>query len=119
MWSRLSRLSHAMKRKLDVSHSPRQLRQRTTSTYTMELTNNERRLRLLLLDVAKSIDETKQLSEPVVLRWAGGWVRDRLLGIPSHDIDVAINNMTGEPFAKHMQMYCDDLLSKPESERKH
>lgn len=85
----------------------------------MELTDNERRLRLLLLDVAKSIDTTGQLAEPVVLRWAGGWVRDRLLGIPSHDIDVAINNMTGEPFARHMQEYCDELLSKPESEREH
>lgn len=85
----------------------------------MELTTNERRLRLLLLDVAKSIDETGKLDEPVTLRWAGGWVRDRLLGIPSHDIDVAINNMTGEPFAMHMQTYCDDLLSKPEAERKH
>jgi tRNA nucleotidyltransferase/poly(A) polymerase len=85
----------------------------------MRLTDNEQRLRLLLLDVAKSIDKTGQLSEPVVLRWAGGWVRDRLLGIPSHDIDVAINNMTGEPFARHMQEYCDELLRKPESEREH
>jgi len=30
----------------------------------------------------------------------GGWVRDKLLKIPSNDIDVMISNMSGEAFAK-------------------
>lgn len=119
MWSHIFRASHVMKRKLDVTQTTRQLRQRTSPSYTMQLTPNEQRLRLLLLDVAKSIDETKQQAEPVILRWAGGWVRDRLLGKPSHDIDVAINNMTGVHFANHMQKYCQELLKQPASERKH
>jgi tRNA nucleotidyltransferase (CCA-adding enzyme) len=46
-------------------------------------------------------------SEPVVLRWAGGWVRDKLLGIESNDIDTAINSMTGEGFATAMRVFCD------------
>ncbi|OMJ67641.1 hypothetical protein SteCoe_35147 [Stentor coeruleus] len=35
-----------------------------------------------------------------VLRIAGGWVRDKLLGLESHDIDIALDNIIGEEFAK-------------------
>lgn len=35
----------------------------------------------------------------LVLRITGGWVRDKLLGQGSHDLDIAINNMSGETFA--------------------
>lgn len=31
-------------------------------------------------------------------RVAGGWVRDKLLGLESDDIDIVLNNMTGEKF---------------------
>ena len=34
-----------------------------------------------------------------VLRCAGGWVRDKLLGRDSLDIDVALDNMMGKDFA--------------------
>lgn len=33
-----------------------------------------------------------------VLRVAGGWVRDKVLGKESNDIDITIDNMTGECF---------------------
>lgn len=81
----------------------------------IELNPKERQLRMLLLDVARWIDESGSEKEPVVLRWAGGWVRDKLLGLESHDIDVAINNMTGVTFAQHMCNYCD----KPEAREAH
>ncbi len=42
-----------------------------------------------------------------ILRWTGGWVRDRLLQVESHDIDLAINNMTGEHFGLQMQAYLE------------
>jgi tRNA nucleotidyltransferase (CCA-adding enzyme) len=32
----------------------------------------------------------------VVLRVAGGWVRDKLMGQHSHDIDIALDTMMGE-----------------------
>ena len=78
------------------------------STPTIHLDERERRLKDLLLDVAHYIDahpNDKTKSEPVVLRWAGGWVRDKLLGIQSHDIDTAINTMTGEAFALRLREY--------------
>lgn len=77
-------------------------------TTTIELTPQEARLKDLLLDVAHHIDESKKSSdERVVLRWAGGWVRDKLLGIQSHDIDTAINTMTGEAFSSKIVELCD------------
>ncbi|KAJ3527888.1 hypothetical protein NM208_g10485 [Fusarium decemcellulare] len=81
---------------------------------TIQLTPREQQLRLLLLDVAKSIDRSGHAPEPIVLRWAGGWVRDKLLNIQSHDIDVAINAMTGVSFAQHMCDYCEqpDAMAK-------
>lgn len=84
-------------------------------TASIQLNAREEQLRRLLLDVAKSIDEGGHAKEPIVLRWAGGWVRDRLLDIESHDIDVAINAMTGVPFAERMCDYCET----PEAITKH
>jgi tRNA nucleotidyltransferase (CCA-adding enzyme) len=34
------------------------------------------------------------------LRVAGGWVRDKLLGKESDDIDIALDDMFGEEFAE-------------------
>ncbi|XXG95039.1 1,3-beta-glucanosyltransferase gas1 [Hypoxylon texense] len=77
------------------------------ATTTIELTPKETQLKDLLLDAAKFIDESGTVQEPVVLRWAGGWVRDKLLGIQSHDIDTAINVMTGEAFALKLCELCE------------
>ena len=41
------------------------------------------------------------------LRVAGGWVRDHLLGLPSDDIDIALENMTGKQFAEYIKKYPD------------
>ena len=35
-----------------------------------------------------------------VARVCGGWVRDKVLGLESHDVDVTVNNMTGAHFAE-------------------
>ncbi|KAI9821707.1 MAG: CCA tRNA nucleotidyltransferase, mitochondrial [Pycnora praestabilis] len=87
----------------------------------IQLTPVESTLRQLLLDVADHIDrlpapETSDsevalpegLSTPKVeLRFTGGWVRDKLLGVDSHDIDVAINKMTGYQFGLKMKSYLE------------
>ncbi|KAF9739548.1 hypothetical protein PMIN06_006993 [Paraphaeosphaeria minitans] len=84
---------------------------------TLELTDEETKLRNLLLAVAAYIDQTPAAGsagasvpenvaqEKIVLRWTGGWVRDKLLGVGSHDVDVAINKMTGEHFGLKMLEY--------------
>jgi tRNA nucleotidyltransferase (CCA-adding enzyme) len=67
--------------------------QRTIKT-TIYPTENEAEIFRLLRDCV-----SKQ-NLPVTLRVAGGWVRDKLLGIECHDLDIAIDNMMGESFAK-------------------
>ena len=82
----------------------------------------EETLKRLLLDVADFIHQNPLPSEaetskvlvpdelqntPLELRFAGGWVRDKLLGTKSHDIDVAINKMTGEQFGDRLKEYLD------------
>ena len=71
----------------------------------IDLTPRENQLRQLLLDVARYIDESKEIKEKLELRFAGGWVRDKLLNIESHDIDTAINAMTGYAFSTKLQEY--------------
>lgn len=87
----------------------------TMATQKLQLTPQEQRLRGLLLDVANFIDEAKELKEKIELRFAGGWVRDRLLNIPSHDIDTAINTLTGVAFCEHME----EFINVPENVEKH
>lgn len=87
---------------------------------SLELTEVESTLRKLLLDVATYIDENPASSqdsqvalpdhltnEPITLRFTGGWVRDKLLGVASHDIDVAINKMTGFQFGLRLKEYLE------------
>lgn len=38
-------------------------------------------------------------------RVAGGWVRDRLLGTESEDIDIALDKMTGQEFRNYAEQY--------------
>lgn len=69
------------------------------------LNEEEQKLFQLLKDVVKAFGLS------TVLRCAGGWVRDKLLGKTSHDIDIAIDNMTGEAFANRLNEY---LVSRGE-----
>ncbi|KAE8363391.1 hypothetical protein BDV27DRAFT_158866 [Aspergillus caelatus] len=88
-----------------------------TSNQTLpiiQLTPLENTLKSLLLDVADYIRERaiakggNAADAPcTVLRFTGGWVRDKLLGIDSHDIDVGINNMTGYQFGLLLKDYLD------------
>jgi len=75
----------------------------TSKTVKLELTKLESTLRQLLLDVAQYINP----ESPSELRFTGGWVRDKLLGMGSHDIDVAINDMTGYQFGLKMKDYLE------------
>ncbi|KAF2432658.1 tRNA nucleotidyltransferase [Tothia fuscella] len=92
----------------------------TLESAVIELNEVENILRKLLSDVADFIEKNPVPKEtsavplpddlakaPLELRFTGGWVRDKLLGVPSHDIDVAINKMTGYQFGLRMKDYLD------------
>ena len=64
-----------------------------------DLTEVEANIQQLLLDTSDYIGTLKGHNKPE-LRFAGGWVRDKLLGSKSDDIDVCIDNMTGTMFAE-------------------
>ena len=72
----------------------------------IELTETESRLRRLLLDASTYIGVLEGGKKPE-LRITGGWVRDKLLGITSHDIDIGIDNMTGFKFAMLLRQYLE------------
>lgn len=79
----------------------------------VQLTPIESTLKELLLDVAEYIREqtiVKGGSEDTPqteLRFTGGWVRDKLLGVDSHDIDVGISTMTGYQYGMALKEYLD------------
>ena len=56
--------------------------------------------------------------EGLVMRWTGGWVRDKLLGVQSHDIDVALSTMTGLQFGEALQKFMAENGQKYEEEAK-
>ncbi|RKP05364.1 hypothetical protein THASP1DRAFT_19902 [Thamnocephalis sphaerospora] len=74
------------------------------------LTENEEALCQLLNDATLWLrnqlrEAGREDAEQLELRIAGGWVRDKLLGLESHDLDIAINTMTGFEFAQHLAEY--------------
>ncbi|KAL8953383.1 MAG: hypothetical protein Q9222_000760 [Ikaeria aurantiellina] len=80
----------------------------------IELSQQESTLRQLLLDVSDFIGSRKGCPQPQ-LRFTGGWVRDKLLGLGSKDIDIGISSMHGQEFGNLMKEY----LQLPESRAKY
>jgi tRNA nucleotidyltransferase/poly(A) polymerase len=50
-------------------------------------------------------ETVKHFKLDTVLRVAGGWVRDKILGNDAGDIDIAVDNLTGVDFATLVQNY--------------
>ena len=62
----------------------------------------------VLFDMLRCVIEDKQLG--TTIRVAGGWVRDKLLGLEGKDdVDIAIDNMTGMEFTTYMNEWVEDL----------
>ena len=79
---------------------------------TLILSPGEANVHRLLVDVALEINKGKPEGESLVLRFTGGWVRDKLLGLPSADIDVGIQNMTGIDFATRVSKHISENPEK-------
>uniref|UniRef100_A0ACD5Y5F5 Uncharacterized protein n=1 Tax=Avena sativa TaxID=4498 RepID=A0ACD5Y5F5_AVESA len=68
---------------------------------SVELTEKEEQIFGRLLDVVRHFGLGTQV------RVAGGWVRDKLLGKDSTDIDIALDNMTGQNFCERVNEYSE------------
>ncbi|KAJ7356826.1 hypothetical protein DFH08DRAFT_850219 [Mycena albidolilacea] len=71
----------------------------------IELTEVENQLCTLLDECCTDLKETKSIDTSC--RIAGGWVRDKLLGMQSNDIDIALTDMMGEDFAGHLSAFAE------------
>ncbi|GAM18780.1 hypothetical protein SAMD00019534_019550 [Acytostelium subglobosum LB1] len=74
----------------------------TGETVPLYISETERRLFEVLLQV---VEKSKC---GTTLRVAGGWVRDKLRGDDSSDIDIALDNLMGEAFASLVNQYLQD-----------
>ena len=88
-------------------------RHTATMGKTILLDEKESALRRLLLDVAQFAGSSTGHDAPQ-LRFTGGWVRDKLLGFASEDVDIGINNMTGSQFGASLKQFVerDDFRDK-------
>ncbi|KAJ3342794.1 CCA tRNA nucleotidyltransferase, mitochondrial [Gonapodya sp. JEL0774] len=68
----------------------------------VRLTPKEEELAAVLVECAEGLAKS---GKAVTLRIAGGWVRDKLLSIDSHDIDIALDTMSGVDFANHLTAF--------------
>lgn len=66
---------------------------------TINLTSTERKI----FNILKSA--VNEFNLGTTIRVAGGWVRDKLMGRQSKDIDIAIDNMTGKEFVDYINRY--------------
>lgn len=59
------------------------------------------------------MDINAKMSLGITFRVAGGWVRDKLLGTPSDDIDIALDKMTGQQFVNKAIEYTKMVPGSP------
>ncbi|KAF9151047.1 CCA tRNA nucleotidyltransferase, mitochondrial [Linnemannia schmuckeri] len=76
----------------------------------IQLTDQEAKICEVLDQVAKNY-EVKE-GKKVELRIAGGWVRDKLLGLSCHDLDIGLDTMMGYEFAVLVNDYMESLGKK-------
>ncbi|PWW79251.1 hypothetical protein C7212DRAFT_349211 [Tuber magnatum] len=83
-----------------------------TAPPTITLSSEEAAVCKLFIDAAQEIDKDRPEDDRLVLRFTGGWVRDKLLGTRSVDIDVGINNMSGYDFATRLSEHISANMEK-------
>lgn len=69
----------------------------------------------LIFNLLRKIIQEK--APNTTLRVAGGFVRDKLLGLDSNDIDIAVDNMTGEDFARLISGNVSVVEANPEQSK--
>lgn len=75
----------------------------------IKLTDTESEIVNLLNSYTKVYnDKPENADQQIILRITGGWVRDKLLNHPSHDIDIGIDNCSGETFVTHLKEWLEN-----------
>ncbi len=82
-----------------LAHHSRQRVMAAAAARDVRLTEQEKEL----FSVLRAVVE--HACPQTVLRCAGGWVRDKLLGKESHDIDIALSDKKGVEFAEDVNKY--------------
>ncbi|GME83662.1 unnamed protein product [Ambrosiozyma monospora] len=77
-----------------------------------KLTETEKKITDLLNEYTKYYNDNIAAAnpaelKPLTLRITGGWVRDKLLGKESHDIDIGIDHLSGLDFVTGLKDYVD------------
>jgi tRNA nucleotidyltransferase (CCA-adding enzyme) len=93
-------LFQLMKRKMSTSAFKPQCPKITLSPVETQITS-------LLNDYTNHYNSVNTPQQPLQLRITGGWVRDKLLGHMSNDLDIAINILSGQTFAENLQEYLE------------
>lgn len=73
----------------------------------IELTPTEQDIVKILNSYTNVYNET-HTEKPITLRITGGWVRDKLLEHVSHDIDIGIDNCSGEAFVLGLKEWLEN-----------
>lgn len=74
---------------------------------TIQLNETESQISRLLKDFSNEYN-SKTDGEKLELRITGGWVRDKLLGDQSNDLDIAVNKLSGEELAENLKQFLID-----------
>ncbi|OBA18037.1 hypothetical protein METBIDRAFT_47717 [Metschnikowia bicuspidata var. bicuspidata NRRL YB-4993] len=83
---------------------------RRTVLDKITLNATEQQIKNVLVDFCTQYNEQKtggDCGRQLELRITGGWVRDKLLGDESNDLDIAINVLSGEDFAVQLMQWAD------------
>ncbi|GEQ67352.1 hypothetical protein JCM33374_g1016 [Metschnikowia sp. JCM 33374] len=86
---------------------------------SITLNETEQKIKAVLVDFCTLYNNTiesenknriddSQAKSPLELRITGGWVRDKLLGDESNDLDIAINVLSGEDFATQLMQWAQE-----------
>lgn len=86
----------------------------------LELNPEERKLFDTLKKAANAWREGKLAigKKSIQIRIAGGWVRDKILGLQTHDVDIALDTCTGVEFAHAVKEYYTSIAQDETDESK-
>lgn len=72
------------------------------------LNSTEQKIHNVLSHFCDHYNKDKPSAQQLELRITGGWVRDKLLNRESHDVDIAVNVLSGEEFAMQLLQFASE-----------